>query len=132
MDDENSTIEDFNNVKFYLKKLQHYLNDDKCQLDIQRDRKGQDRSDPNTTKNTLNDLNYSRENIREELLSLKTGDYLKTVKDRNRLDSSQYWIFSKMINGRDIYIKLKIYSVNKVHLMSFHYAAFTIEDKPYK
>lgn len=132
MDDENSTIEDFNNVKFYLKKLQHFLNDDSCQLDIQRDRRGQDQSDPNTTSNTLSDLDYSMEDVRGELLSLKVSDYLKTVKDRNRLDSSKYWIFSKIIEGKDIYIKLKIYSVNKVHLMSFHYAAFTIEDKPYK
>jgi len=66
------------------------------------------------------------------LLSLKASDYLKTVKDRNRLDSSKYWIFSKIIKGKDVYIKLKIYSVNKVHLMSFHYAVFNIEDKPYK
>lgn len=132
MDDENSTIEDYNNVKFYLKKLQHFLNDDSCQLDIQRDRRGQNQSDPNTTKNTIIDLDYSMEDIRGELLSLKVSDYLKTVKDRNRSDSSKYWIFSKTIEGKDIYIKLKIYSVNKVHLMSFHYAAFNIEDKPYQ
>ena len=132
MDDGNSIIEDFNNVKFYLKKLQHFLNDDSCQLDIQRDRKGQDQLDPNTTKNTLINFGYSMEDVRGVLLSLKASDYLKTVKDRNRLDSSEYWIFSKIIKGKDIYIKLKIYSVNKVHLMSFHYAVFNIEDKPYK
>ena len=109
MDDENSTIEDFDNVKFYLKKLQHFLNDDSCQLDIQRDRRGQDQSDPNTTNNTLSDLDYSMEDVRGELLSLKVSDYLKTVKDRNRSDSSKYWIFSKIIEGKDIYIKLKIY-----------------------
>lgn len=132
MNAENSNIEDLNNVKFFLKKLQLLLNDDNCQLDIQWDRRNQSQTDPNSTKNTLVDLNYGIEDVREELLSLKTSDYLENVKDKNRSDSSQYWIFSKVINGRDIYIKTKISSVNKVHLMSFHYANFSIQDKPYK
>ena len=132
MDDENSTIEDFNSVKFFLKKLSHFLNDDKCQLDIQMNRKGQDKLDPNSTKNTIIDLDYKREDIKEELLSLKASDYIKTVKDKNRPGSSDYWVFSKMIEYRDVYIKLKIHSVNKIHLMSFHYPNFAIEDKPYK
>lgn len=132
LDDENSSKEDFENVKFFLKKLHHFLNNDDCQMDIQLDRRRQDQSDPNSTKNTIIDLDYKMEDIRGELLSLKTSDYIKTVKDKNRPGSSDYWIFSKKIGGRDIYIKLKIHSVNKVHLMSFHYAIFDIEDKPYK
>ena len=132
MSEEDSSRESFEDVKFFLKKLQHLLNDNTCQLDIQRGRKGQDNCDPNTTINTMHALEYNSEDIREELLSLKTGDYIKTVRDRKRTESSDYWIFSKKVRGRDIYIKLKIYSVNKIHLMSFHYAAFGIEDKPYK
>lgn len=132
MSEEDSNIEDFENVKFFLKKLQHFLNNNTCQLDIQRGRKGQGRSDPNTTINTMLDLEYNNEDIKEELLSLKTSDYIKTVRDRKRPESSDYWIFSKKVRSRDIYIKLKIYSVNKIHLMSFHYAAFGIESKPYK
>ena len=132
MNAENTNIEDLKNVKFFIKKLQLLLNDDNCQLDIQWDRRNQSQTDPNSTKNTLIDLNYGTEDVREELLSLKTSDYLENVKDRNRSNSSQYWIFSKVINGRDIYVKIKISSVNKVHLMSFHYAKFRIQDKPYK
>jgi hypothetical protein len=132
LSEEDSNIEGFENVRFFLKKLQHFLNDSNCQLDIQRGRKGQDRSDPNTTINTMLELEYNSEDIKEELLSLKTSDYIKTVRDKKRPESSDYWVFSKKVKGRDIYIKLKIYSVNKIHLMSFHYPNFAIEDKPYK
>lgn len=90
MDDEDSSKEDTENVKFFLKKLHHFLNDDDCQLDIQRDRKKQDQSDPNSTRNTIIDLDYKIEDIRGELLSLKTTDYIKTVKDKNRPGSSDY------------------------------------------
>lgn len=132
MSEEESNIEDFKGVKYFLKKLRHFLNDNTCQLDIQRDRRGQDQSDPNTTRNTMLDLEYNSEDARGELLSLKPSDYIKTVKDKKRPGSSDYWVFSKKVRDRDIYIKLKIYSMNKIHLMSFHYAAFGIEDKPYK
>jgi hypothetical protein len=132
LSDETDKVESFENVKFFLKKLQNFLNGNSCQLDIQRNRKGQDHSDPNTTVNTMLDLEYNVGDVKEELLSLKTSDYIKTVKDRKRPKSSDYWVFLKKIKEKDVYIKLKIHSVNKIHLMSFHYAAFVVEDKPYK
>lgn len=132
MSDETSSIESFENVKFFLKKLQNFLNDNSCQLDIQRSRKGQDQSDSKTNINTMLDLEYDTGDVKEELLSLKISDYVKTVKDRKRPGSSDYWIFLKKIKDRDVYIKLKIHSVNKIHLMSFHYTAFAVEDRPYK
>jgi len=132
LSDETGNVDSFENVKFFLKKLQNFLTDSSCQLDIQRVRKGQNCSDPNTTVNTMLDLEYSTGDVKEELLSLKAGDYIKTVKDRKRPGSSDYWIFIKKIKEKDVYIKLKIHSVNKIHLMSFHYTAFSIEDRPYK
>ena len=101
-------------------------------MDIQRSRKGQDQSDSKTNINTMLDLEYDTGDVKEELLSLKISDYVKTVKDRKRPGSSDYWIFLKKIKDRDVYIKLKIHSVNKIHLMSFHYTAFAVEDRPYK
>ena len=65
-------------------------------------------------------------------MTLETSDYIKTVKDTIRPDTPDYWIFSKNIRCKDIYIKLKICNVNKIHLMSFHYAIKRVEDKPYK
>ena len=129
---EEACIKDLEDVKFFLQQLRQFLSDDTCQLDIQRDRRGQDQSDPNTTVNTMLDLDYNSENVKGELLSLQPEDYIKTAKDRNRQGSPDYWIFSKKIGGRDIYMKLKICSLNRIHLMSFHYAVFEIEDQPYK
>lgn len=125
-------IEEIEKLKFFLKKLQHLLNDSNCQIDIQKLRRGEDPLDPNNTNNTMINLDYDSEDIREELLTLKVGDYIKTVKDRRYPNTSNYWIFSKNIDGRDVYIKFKIRSVNKIHLMSFHYAIRQIEEKPYK
>ena len=88
--------------------------------------------DPNNTNNTIIDLDYDSKEIREELSTLKTSDYIKTVKDRIRPGTPNYWIFSKNIKNKDIYIKLKICNISKIHLMSFHYATKQIEDKPYK
>lgn len=101
-------------------------------MDIQRKRKSENNLDPNTTNNTIIDLNYNVEDIREELLTLKSSDYIKTVKDIVRPQSPDYWIFSKNIKSKDIYIKLKICNINNIHLMSFHYAIRKIENKPYK
>lgn len=124
-------IEEIEKLKFFLKKLQYLLNSN-CQIDIQKLRMGEDALNPNNTNNTMIDLDYDSEDIREELLTLKVGDYIKTVKDRRYPNTANYWIFSKNINGRDVYIKFKILSVNKIHLMSFHYAIRQIEEKPYK
>lgn len=125
-------IEEVEKLKFFLQKLHHLISDSNCLIDIQRKRKGEDPLDPNNTNNTIIDLAYDCEEIREELLTLKISDYIKTVKDKVRLNTPDYWIFSKNINGRDIYIKLKICDVNKIYLMSFHYAVKQIEEKPYK
>ena len=125
-------IEEIEKVKFFLKKLHYFINDSNCQIDIQRKRREEDPLDPNNTNNTIIDLDYDSEKIREELSTLKISDYIKTVKDRVRPSTPNYWIFTKNIKNKDIYIKLKICNVNKIHLMSFHYATKQIEDKPYK
>ena len=78
------------------------------------------------------DLNFSDAEIKSEILSLTTSSYVKTVKDKEREKNQYYRIFTKKINNRDIYIKLKICSLNRIHLMSFHYANWDIEDRPYK
>jgi len=129
LDDE--WVEEIEAVKFFLKKLNYLINDSNCQIDIQRKRRGENPLDSNSTNNTIIDLDYNSEDIREELLTLKISDYIKTVIDIIRPNTPNYWIFSKNIKGKDIYIKLKICDINKIHLMSFHYAVKRIEDKPY-
>ena len=125
-------IEEIEKVKFFLKKLHYLVSESNCQIDIQRKRTGENSLDPNNTNNTIIDLDYNSQDVREELLTLETNNYIKTVKDTMRPDTPNYWIFSKNIKCKDIYIKLKICNVNKIHLMSFHYAVKRIEDKPFK
>lgn len=129
LDDE--CVKEIEEVKFFLKRLHYLICDSNCLIDIQRKRKGENPLDSNSTNNTIIDLDYNSEDIREELLTLKISDYVKTVIDIMRPNTPNYWIFSKNIKGKDIYIKLKICDINKIHLMSFHYAVKQIEDKPY-
>ena len=60
------------------------------------------------------------------------GNYRAACKNFKEIIELNPYLINGWINLGNVYIKLKIYSVNKVHLMSFHYAAFDIEDKPYK
>ena len=104
MDDE--YIEEVEKVKYFLQKLHYLISESKCQIDIQRKRRAENPLDPYSTNNTIIDLDYDSEDIREELLTLETSDYIKTVKDTIRPDTPNYWIFSKSIKCKDIYIKL--------------------------
>jgi len=130
MEKEDDWRESIEEVSHFLKKIRTFLASDSCQLDIQRRRKGEDPLDPNSTINTMLDLNDI--DVRNEILSLTTKNYIKTVKDKKREKNQSYRIFTKQINNRDIYIKLKICSLNRIHLMSFHYANWDMEDRPYK
>ena len=129
---EDGWEESIGDVSHFIKKIRTFLTSDSCQLDIQRRREGEDPLDPNSTINTMLDLNFSDAEIKSEVLSLTTSNYVKTVKDKEREKNQYYRIFTKKINNRDIYIKLKICSLNRIHLMSFHYANWDIEDRPYK
>lgn len=132
MEKEDSWKESIEEVSHFLKKIHTFLTSDSCQLDIQRRRKDEDPLDHNSTMNTILDLNYNEEDIRDEILSLTTKNYIETVKDKGREDKKYYRIFTKKINNRETYIKLKIYDLNRIHLMSFHYANWDMEDRPYK
>lgn len=119
-------------VKHFLKKIQNFLTNDTCQLDIQRRRRNKNPNDPNSTINTLLSLNYDEEDVKNEILSLTIEDYIETVKDKKKVDGKHYRIFRKKIKGREIYIKLKICDVNRIHLISFHYANWGMKDRPYE
>jgi len=132
MEKEDSWKESIEEVSHFLKKIHAFLACGSCQLDTQRRRKDENPLDSNSTMNTILDLNYNVEDIRDEVLSLTTRNYVETVKDKEREDNKHYRIFAKKINNREIYIKLKICDLNRIHLISFHYANWDMEDRPYK
>lgn len=132
METEESWQESIDNVKFFLKKVHAFLASGTCQLDIQRRRRDENPLDPNSTTNTLLSLNYNIDDVKNEILSLSEKNYKETLKDKRRQDNSHYWVFIKEIGGREIYIKLKIYDVNRIHLISFHYANWNTGERPYQ
>ena len=132
MGKEDEWEESIEEVSHFIKKIRTFLASDDCQLDIQRSRKDEDPLEPNTNNNTMIDLGFSTEDIKSEVLSLTISNYVKTVKDKEKENNQYYRIFTKEINNREIYIKLKICNLNRIHLMSFHYANWDMEDRPYK
>jgi hypothetical protein len=103
-------------------------------LRIQRIRRGEDPTDSYTTNNTLADLEFSVEDVRNELLTLLPRHYIKTSDDTKRdAKSPPFWIFEKSIKSKSMYIKIKLINEKLVFCMSFHYPRYPItdNDKPY-
>ncbi|MGB8955735.1 MAG: hypothetical protein WCC10_10185 [Tumebacillaceae bacterium] len=138
MADESSRewIEKKEDVEGKLEDVRAILRDpDDDVLQIQWARWDEDPLDPYTTKNTLMELGYDGEDVREELMSLEIRDYCKTVDDRKRDGSPPFQIFEKIIRNRSVYIKFKILEVNprkKIFCMSFHFARYEVGEKPYQ
>jgi hypothetical protein len=69
-------------------------------------------------------LGLTRKNCREVILNLSVDDYCDGPKpDKDR--SGEIWEFGQLIEGNEVYIKLKIAQVGKVKLakcLSFHVA----------
>jgi hypothetical protein len=104
-----------------------------CYLDILPRKKDEDPLDPCTTENTMANLNYDKEDVKAELLSLTADYYLETIKDDKYLLLPVFWVFGKKVQNKDVYIKVKIRDKvnNKVFCVSFHYARFPLKSGPY-
>lgn len=116
----NSYIASIEEVIVFLRELKHILSSEDCELDILPKKKDEDDSDPNTTVNTMLDLGYDTEDIKNEILSLSEKEYIETIKDNKDIIRPPFWVFGKDIKNRDIYIKVKIRSkrTNKVFMIT--------------
>lgn len=68
------------------------------------------------------DLGITKRNCRDEILSLSVEDYCEGPKS-DKDQSGQLWVFSKEINGMQVYIKLKTAVVGSQKIakcLSFH------------
>ncbi|WP_288528443.1 hypothetical protein [uncultured Eubacterium sp.] len=76
--------------------------------------------------NTLLDLEYDTNDIINTLLSLKLDNYSETLMDKNNSDPPLLLVFGKLINGKEVYIKLKIREKAKNYIIcvSFHYSEY--------
>ena len=79
-----------------------------------------------TDKNkiTLIDLEFDVYDVVDSLKELTVRDYSHTLLDQEDNNPPLLFVFGKHINGRCVYIKLKIKGEynNKVLCLSFHYA----------
>ena len=86
-----------------------------------------------STRFTMLDLNYDSEDIIERLKELTISEYSETLIGRDDDKPPLLFVFGKDVNGRLVYIKLKIKGQikKKVLCLSFHYAKYDMAF-PYK
>lgn len=147
MDNESSRIESEANVSAYLAKLRYAL-ENNAALDFQQERRVDEARDIQyTNRYTVAELfpdEDPQEVLREELRTLKTKDYLRTVKDLRFPKRSDMWEFGKVYRRSDesteVYIKIRVELLDArlsgnhtVFVMSFHRAEkpFEREHFPY-
>ena len=81
-----------------------------------------------STQYTLLDLDYDVEDVVNRLKELKVEEYSETKIDRDDVNPPMLFVFGKGINGKLIYVKLKIRDQQKqVVCVSFHYAKDKME-----
>ena len=119
------------NVEIFLKELKQILSTPKAQLNILP---REDKILEYSTEYCLRSLGFTAENVKEELKKLDVKEYVECCPDERNTKSRDYYIFSKFLNKKQVYIKIKIQSYdNKIILcMSFHFAEFKICKFPYK
>jgi hypothetical protein len=81
-------------------------------------------------QDTLIQLGLTRRNLVDELISLSINNYCSGPEQDDRRQTDVLWEFGKEIEGAEIYIKLKIFTVNGedyVKLISFHQAEFPVK-----
>lgn len=126
-----------NDVEMFLDELKTIMRSPdfnlKEDLDILLKKSSESPIDPYTTQNTLLDLGYDSEDVRDRLLELTVKNYTATVIDNKDPALPPFYEFFKEIDSRDVYIKVKIRDRNrkKIFCVSFHYARRPAPPFPY-
>ena len=114
-------------INAFINNLKDFLDRDGFDIDndfvlISKHKYGED--EQYSTPYTLLDLDYSIEDVVEQLRHLTIAEYVETRIDKDDLAPPILFIFGKIINGHTVDIKLKIKGepANRVVCVSFHYA----------
>ncbi|MCD8023569.1 MAG: hypothetical protein LUF30_11575 [Lachnospiraceae bacterium] len=77
-----------------------------------------------STPYTLLDLEYDKSDIAQCLRELMIENYAETLVDKDNVDPPLLYVFGKVINNKQVYIKLKIRENEREHILCvpFHYA----------
>ncbi|MBO5413598.1 MAG: type II toxin-antitoxin system MqsR family toxin [Clostridia bacterium] len=124
-------------VNEFLKELKDIISGNNFNvendLDIILKKKNENLLDPYTTQNTLLALDFDKHDIVDALKSLTDKDYIETGNDIKNNQLPKLYIFGKTIQGKVIYIKIKIRDKinHKVFCISFHFARYPLTKFPY-
>ena len=88
---------------------------------------------PFENDHVLEHRNHKLEDFIPHLKKLKISEYIETLTDVKNVYSPQFWVFIKKINLKQVYIKVKIRSIQnrKIFCISFHFARFQVNNFPY-
>ena len=113
-------IEFLNELKNILESQE--FNIEKHLIIIKTQKKGGDIQ--YSTPYTLVDLDYDTSDIVQRLKELTIREYSETLIDKDDPNPPLLFVFGKDINGKQVYIKLKIKGEQKRYVLcvSFHYA----------
>ena len=111
-------------------------------FDIDRDfmfteiRAKDDLDDEFTNANTMLELGFDRYDVVEHLKTLTIEEYTESMLDTVSKDMSFFHVFGRKIQGRDVYIKVRIklrkIGTKYVFCVSFHFARHSITHFPHK
>lgn len=132
MSNPNCYVSSKEDVERHLMELKKALSSKQCTLDILPTKKGEQETDPYSTAYTMQELEYDGADIRNTLKTLSLSDYKETMKDIRRPGLADFWVFGKVIEGAEVYIKEKLRSDTHVFCISFHFAKYPLKESPYK
>ena len=118
-------------VRKFLQELKGTLTDPgfnvNNDLDILLRKKGESPKDPFTTVNTLLKLDFDKNDVITQLLSLDVSDYKETLINDKNSSLPLFYAFGKVIKNTEVYIKVKIRDKinHKVFCISFCTISFT-------
>ncbi len=119
-------------VVTFLKDLKEVLTDPDFDiskdLDILLKKKNELPTDPHTTFNTMQALEFDRYDVLNQLLALDIAEYIETFIDDKDNTLPPFFAFGKIIKSREVYIKAKVRDKKncKVFCVSFHFARFPL------
>ncbi|MDD3746521.1 MAG: hypothetical protein PHD70_08635 [Anaerostipes sp.] len=82
-----------------------------------------------STNYIMDDLDYDVEDIVERLKELSLQEYSETLIDNKDNNPPLLFVFGKVINNRQVYVKLKVKGkrTKRVLCLSFHYAKYIMK-----
>jgi hypothetical protein len=143
---ETSRKETLTEIQSFLSKLRYAIDNRTTKVQLIQDRHvDKNRDKRYTNRYTLSDL-FPNDNpveaLKRELRTLKTEEYIETVKDLRFPDKSEMRVFGKIYTAEEVYIKIRVELISLKHaygdsyimVMSFHYSDrdFNKVDFPYK